>query len=138
MGVKISSWIPDPGGWQSPCPAPRHDARVPFPRTRRVPCVSSGRFGRAPVGYVEAMREKVLRELAGRAATDLEFLEQLRRDPEGALARHGYELTGEELGALEEVQRRTAGMSDEELARMLGNPGVSPARPAAPGARGAG
>jgi hypothetical protein len=88
------------------------------------------------------MREKVLRELAGRAATDMGFLRQLRRDPEGALARYGYDLTREELGAMEHVRRRTAGMSDEDLARLLagrlGKAGASPARPAAPGTRGKG
>jgi hypothetical protein len=88
------------------------------------------------------MRENVLRELAGRAATDLGFLRQVRRDPEGALARHGYDLTPEELGALEEVRRRTSGMSDEEISRTLagrlGMPGASPTRPAAPGQLGSG
>ena len=88
------------------------------------------------------MREKVLKGLVDRAATNPGFLRQLRRDPEGTLACHGYDLTGEELGALEEVRRRTAGMSDEELARTLagrlGRAGASPARPTAPGARGAG
>jgi len=86
------------------------------------------------------MREKVLRELAGRAATDMGFLRQLRRDPEDALARYGYDLTREESRALEDVRRRTAGMSDEDLARLLagrlGKAGASPARPAAPGTRG--
>ena len=88
------------------------------------------------------MREKVLRELASRAATDLGFLRHVRRDPEGALARHGYDLTREELGALEEVRRRTAGLSDEEVSRTLagrlGMPGASPTRPAAPGSPGSG
>jgi hypothetical protein len=88
------------------------------------------------------MREEVLRDLAGRAAKDAGFLRELRRDPAGALARHGYELTAEELGALEGVRRRTAGMSDAELARLLagrlGMAGTSPARPAAPGPRGKG
>jgi len=85
------------------------------------------------------MREKVLRGLVDRAATDPGFLRQLRRDPEGTLACHGYDLTGEELGALEEVRRRTAGMSDEELARTLaGRPGESNVSPARPGGTGAG
>ena len=39
------------------------------------------------------MREKVLRDLASRAATDAGFLKQARRDLEGALAGYGYELT---------------------------------------------
>lgn len=89
------------------------------------------------------MREDVLRGLAGRAARDARFLGQMRRDLETTLARYGYDLTDEELRVLKNVQRQTAGMSDQELIRALavglrrrtGNP---PSRPAAPGPRGAG
>jgi len=89
------------------------------------------------------MREDVLRSLAGRAARDLRFLGQMRKDLEATLARYGYDLTNEELRVLKNVQRQTAGMSDEELTRALAvglrrrttNP---PSRPAAPGPRGVG
>jgi hypothetical protein len=39
------------------------------------------------------LREKVLKALAGRAATDAGFLKQARRDLEDTLARFGYDLT---------------------------------------------
>ena len=89
------------------------------------------------------MREKVLRDLASRAATDAGFLKQARRDLEGTLAGFGYELTLEELRLVEDLRRRTAAMSDEQLARVLasglrGDTGSPPARPAAPSWRGSG
>src|SRR5215207_7572132 len=89
------------------------------------------------------MRENVLRDLAGRAATESTFLKQARRDLEGTLARLGYELTREELRLVEGFGRRTAGMSDEQLARtpangLRGRTGSPPARPSAPSWRGAG
>ena len=59
------------------------------------------------------MREKVLRNLASRAATDPEFLKQARRDLEGTLAKFGYDLTLEEQRLVEDLRHRTAGMSDE-------------------------
>src|SRR5215211_3178484 len=65
----------------------------------------------------------------------------MRKDLETTLVRYGYALTDEELRVLKNVQRQTAGMSDEELTRALAvglrrrtsNP---PSRPAAPGPRG--
>jgi len=91
----------------------------------------------------ESMRENVLRKLAVRAATDPEFLRRARKDLEGTLARYGYGLTGEERRLVEGLQRQTAGMSDEELARTLaagleGRRGSPPARPTAPSWRGVG
>ena len=91
----------------------------------------------------ETLREKVLRDLASRAATDAGFLKQARRDLEGTLAGFGYELTLEELRLVEDLRRRTSAMSDEELARVLasglrGRTGTPPARPAAPSWRGSG
>lgn len=79
-----------------------------------------------------------MRDLARRAATDPGFLARLRNDVEGTLARYGYDLTGEELRLVEDLRRRTALLSDADLARLLArglerrsaNP---PARPAAPG-----
>jgi hypothetical protein len=105
-------------------------------------------------GHIQggALRETVLSNLASQAATDPVFLRQARKDLEGTLARNGYHLTDEELRVVEDLRRRTAGMSDEELARALagglqsrsGSPparptapswrGTSPARPARPGA----
>ena len=97
------------------------------------------------------MREKILRNLASLAAKDLVFLRRARKDLEVTLARYGYHLTEEEVRLVESLRRRAAGMSDEELARMLaaglqgrrGSPptpptapswrGVGPARPARPG-----
>ena len=89
------------------------------------------------------MREKVLKALASRAATDAGFLKQARRDLEDTLARFGYDLTLKELRLVEDLRRRTAAMSDEELARKLasglrGGTGTPPARPAAPSWRGSG
>jgi len=89
------------------------------------------------------VREGVLRDLASRAAKDREFLTSARKDPEDTLSRHGYHLTGEEMRLVKDLERRTAGMSDEELARTLANGlerriGSPPARPAAPSWRGVG
>ena len=91
----------------------------------------------------EAVREDVLSSLAGRAARDPQFLGQMRRDPETTLGRCGYDLTEEELEVLKNVQRQTAGMSDQELTRALavglrGRTNNPPSRPAAPGPRGGG
>jgi hypothetical protein len=79
------------------------------------------------------LREKVLRALAIRAATDAGFLKQARRDLEGTLTGFGYELTLEELRLVEDLRRRTAAMSAEQLARTLasglrGRAGTPPAR----------
>ena len=89
------------------------------------------------------MREDVLRSLAGRAARDPRFLDQMRKDLEATLVRYGYALTDEELRVLKNVQRQTAGMSDEELTRALvvglrKRTSKPPSRPAAPDPRGAG
>jgi hypothetical protein len=89
------------------------------------------------------MRETVLSDLASQAATDPVFLRRARKDLEGTLARNGYHLTAEELRLVEDLRRRTAGMSDEELARVLAGglqrrSGSPPARPAVPSWRGTG
>lgn len=89
------------------------------------------------------MRENVLRDLASRAATHPDFLQQARHDLEGTLVRHGYHLTNEEMCFVEGLRQQTAGMSDEELARTLagsleGRIGGPPARPSAPSWRGSG
>jgi hypothetical protein len=65
------------------------------------------------------LREKVLRDLASRAAIDAGFLKQARRDLKGTLAGFGYELTLEELRLVEDLRRRTAAISDEQLACVL-------------------
>ena len=52
------------------------------------------------------MCEDVLRSLAARASTDRAFLSDLRRDPEAALAAHGYALTEEELATSLDLRRR--------------------------------
>ena len=54
------------------------------------------------------MREKILRDLASRAATDPTFLRQARQDLHGTLARHGYRLTGEEARLVEGDRSRHA------------------------------
>ena len=89
------------------------------------------------------MRENVLKSLASQATTDPEFLRRARNDLEGTLVQQGYHLTDEELRLVEDLRRRTAAMSDEELARVLasglrGRTGTPPARPAAPTWRGSG
>ena len=65
------------------------------------------------------MRETLLRGLASRAAKDPEFLRRVRKDPKGTLIEYGYHLTTEEMRLVESLQQQSAGMSDEELARML-------------------
>jgi hypothetical protein len=116
--------------------------RLPSVASRRAcATVNSHRYGASTRG--ETLREKVLRDLASRAATDAGFLKQARRDLEDTLARFGYELTLEELRLVEDLRRRTAAMSDEQLARTLasglrGGTGSPPARPAAPSWRGSG
>jgi hypothetical protein len=110
-------------------------------RRRARATVNSYRHGASTRS--ETLREKVLRDLASRAATDAEFLKQARRDLKGTLAGFGYELTLKELHLVEDLRRRTAGMSDEQLARTLasglrGRTGTPPARPAAPSWRGSG
>lgn len=65
------------------------------------------------------VRENVLRDLATRAATDPEFLRRLRENPEDTPARFGYDLDDEDLRLVEDLHRRTALMSDEDLARLL-------------------
>jgi hypothetical protein len=47
------------------------------------------------------MREHVLSDLAGRAATNPAFLGQARQDLHGTLARHGYRLTNEQRRLVE-------------------------------------
>ena len=87
------------------------------------------------------MRENVLKDLAGRAATDPEFLALARRDLEGTLARYGYDLAPDELRAVKDLQRRTAILGNGTLAAMLagglrkraGDPSVRPVPPGRPG-----
>lgn len=86
------------------------------------------------------MREEVLRDLARRAATDRGFPQRAREDLAGTLARYGYGLTGEELSAVENIRRRTAGMDDAEVVRALAGglerrPKVPIERPATPDPR---
>ena len=124
----------DADGAMTPCGPARR-------RRRACATVNSHCHGASTRG--ETLREKVLRDLASRAATDAGFLKQARRDLQGTLAGFGRELTLEELRLVEDFRRRTAAMSDEELARTLasglrGRAGSPPARPAAPSWRGSG
>jgi hypothetical protein len=75
------------------------------------------------------MRENVLRDLASRAATDPNFLRQVRQDLQGTLARHGYRLTDEEARLVEGLRQQTASMTDEELAHTLASGLEEPSRP---------
>ena len=89
------------------------------------------------------MRENLLTDLAGRAATDPNFLRQARQDLQGTLARHGFHLTEEERSLVEGLRRKTASMTNEQLASTLANGlegrrGNPPTRAAAPSWRGAG
>jgi hypothetical protein len=133
---------PSPSGDPSMARQRAKEFRLPSVASRRAcATVNSHRHGASTRG--ETLREKVLRDLASRAATDAGFLKQARRDLQGTLARFGYELTLEELRLVEDLRRRTAAMSDEELARTLasglrGRTGTPPARPAAPTWRGLG
>jgi hypothetical protein len=110
-------------------------------RKRGPATVNSHRHGASTRG--ETLREKVLRSLASRAAADAGFLNQARRDLERTLARFGYDLTLEEPRLVEDFRHRTAGMSNEQLARTLASglrdrTGSPPARPSAPSWRGSG
>lgn len=87
------------------------------------------------------MRESVLRDLAEKAAVDPEFLGDARRDLVGTLDRHGYDLTTEEMEAVENLGRLTSVVGDGMLAAMLadelrkrgGRRSVRPAAPTRPG-----
>src|SRR5215203_1099680 len=133
---------PSPSGEPSRARQRAKESRLPSVESRRAcATVNSHRHGASTRG--ETLREKVLRDLASRAATDVGFLKQARRDLEGTLAEFGYHLTLEELRLVEDLRRRTAALSDEQLARTLasglrGGAGTSPARPAAPSWRGSG
>ena len=84
------------------------------------------------------MREGILRELAIWAATDPAFLKDARSDLEGTLSRHGYHLTADELRLVRDLRRRTAAVSDGQLAQLLAaglekrgtNPPAGPTSPA--------
>ena len=89
------------------------------------------------------MRESILRDLAQKAATDPEFLHRARKDLEGTLAHHGFDLTPDELKTVQDLQRRTAVLGDKTLAAMLAaglanRTGESPVRPTAPARPGSG
>jgi hypothetical protein len=141
-GAAASHYGGDPGGCNGGADRRLATAVEPTWRRRRARAtVNSHRYGASTRG--EPLREKVLRDLASRAATDAEFMRQARRDLEGTLAGFGYDLTLEELRLVEDLRRRTAAMSDEQLARTLvsglrGRTGTPPARPAAPSWRGSG
>src|SRR5215204_3261324 len=137
-----TNFPPSPSGDPSMARQRVKEFRLPSVASRRAcATVNSHRHGCRTRG--ETLREKVLRDLASRAATDAGFLRQARRDLQGTLAGYGYELTLEELRLVEDLRRRTAAMSDEELARTLasglrGGTGTPPARAAAPTWRGSG
>jgi hypothetical protein len=125
-----------------------------FPRARRLgaleeegPHAGADRGRLTPLFgahiWGTSMRENVLKSLASQATTDPEFLRRARNDLEGTLVQQGYHLTDEELRLVEDLRRRTAAMSDEQLARTLASglrerTGTPPARPAAPSWRGSG
>jgi hypothetical protein len=127
-------------GWRWSLPV-RTAVKPTCRRKRRFVTVNSHGHGASTQG--RTLREKVLRNLASRAATDAWFLRQARRDLERTLVRFGYDLTLEELRLVEGLRRQTAGMSDEQLARALDSglrerTSSAPARPSAPSWRGAG
>src|SRR5918993_3966528 len=133
---------PSPPGDPSMARQRAKESRLPSVASRRAcPTVTSHRHGCRTRGGT--LRETVLRDLASRAATDAWFLKQARRDLKGTLAGFGYDLTLEELRLVEDLRRRTAAMSDEQLARTLasglrGRTGTLPAQPATPSWRGSG
>ena len=65
------------------------------------------------------MRDDVSINLVDEATSDPEFRNGMRRDQERTLRAYGYDLTPEELAAVEEFQASTAGMSDAEIDEML-------------------
>jgi hypothetical protein len=65
------------------------------------------------------MRDEVLMELVDRALTDEQFRNAVRDDPDSALSAHGFELQPDELEAVKDLQRQTAGMSDDELREAI-------------------
>src|SRR5215218_9437263 len=137
-----TNFPPSPSGDPSMARQRVKEFRLPSVASRRAcATVNSHRHGCRTRGGT--LREKVLRNLASRAASDAGFLKQARRDLEGTLARFDYDLTLEELRLVEDLRHRTAGMSDEQLARTLASglrerTGSPPARPAAPSWRGSG
>jgi hypothetical protein len=89
------------------------------------------------------LRENVLREIASRAVRDPDFLRKARQNLDSTLARHGYDLTDEEMRLVEDLRRRTVGKSGEQLARALsdgfvGSTGTPPVLPASANWRGSG
>ena len=65
------------------------------------------------------MRDELMMQLVDRALADERFREEVRNDPEGALRSHGYDLQSDELEAVVELQRETAGLSDEQLREAI-------------------
>src|ERR687892_1514315 len=109
---------PSPSGDPSIARQRAKESRLPSVASRwACATVNSHCHGASTRG--ETLREKVLRALASRAATDAGFLKQVRRDLKGTLAGFGYDLTLEELRLVEDLRRRTVAMSDEQLARTL-------------------
>ena len=133
---------PSPSGDPSMAMQRAKESRLPSVASRRAcATVNSHRHGTSTRG--ETLREKILSDLARRAATDAGFLKQARRDLADTLAAFGYDLTQEEMQLDDDLKRRTAGMSDGQLARTLASglrarTGTPPARPAAPSWRGSG
>jgi hypothetical protein len=76
-----------------------------------------------------AVRLDVLQRLAEQAMTDSTFREDARRDLIAALAKHGYDLTAQELALVLRFRHSLAdagvdldlidGMGDERLARLF-------------------
>src|SRR5215208_194992 len=127
---------PSPSGDPSMARQRAKESRLPSVASRwACATVNSHRHGASTQG--EMLREKVLRDLASRAATDAGFLKQARRDLKGTLAGFGYELTLEELRLGEAPRRRTAAMGDKPPAHVMasglrGGIGNLPKRPPDP------
>ena len=66
------------------------------------------------------MRDDVLMQLVDKAMSDPDFRVHAQRDPDGALAAHGFDLNDDELAAVKEFQQQTSGLPDEELNRTIG------------------
>lgn len=68
------------------------------------------------------MRDDVLMRLMDRVMSDADFRRRLRSDLDGTLRIEDFQLTEDELMAVREFHRHTAGLGDAELELALADP----------------
>ena len=67
------------------------------------------------------VRDDVLMQLVDKAMSDPDFRSHAQRDPDGALAAHGFDLNDDELAAVKEFQQQTAELPPDELNGAIAN-----------------